>query len=431
MDNINVQKSDRKKIQRIIPTTVSNCVLRIDYRERDLLNNFGDKIKPFGDDYPWTIVRENLMLGDIILQWKTIDPTSESLIGFEMICERKSIDDFAASISDGRYKEQKTRILFAPLPEGISKRFVVYFIEGQIPIPSNSETISSSKKSTSSRSGRGRGRGHGHSSDTIVGTAATAGSGMRIVIPGMINGIGKISESEKSSIEKDVDEEVVDDVVTAKQNLIESVEKLWNVNHGHSRITYSTMISAMFSTMIRDNIHVIRVQNTRELAMNLIVMMQKIYRSGDEFTLSSQIQSQTEITGKVSSEVIDDKLEEIGGLISAKRKTNVLSTPEQRFRVMLCQIPGMSTNLAKPIIERFGTMAKMIQEWIVKGDSNPLWLSQLIVEVGKKNPTTQFRTRRIGDKLSTTIYNMLFDTKTTTDEKRTEHETTKSETDDI
>jgi hypothetical protein len=88
------------------------------------------------------------------------------------------------------------------------------------------------------------------------------------------------------------------------------------------------MISAMFSTMIRDNIHVIRVQNTRELAMNLIVMMQKIYRSGDEFTLSSQIQSNTEITGKISSDVIDDKLEEIGGLISAKRKKNVLSTPE-------------------------------------------------------------------------------------------------------
>jgi len=42
-------------------------VIRIDYRERDLLNNFGDKIKPFGDDYPWTIVRENLMLGDIVL----------------------------------------------------------------------------------------------------------------------------------------------------------------------------------------------------------------------------------------------------------------------------------------------------------------------------------------------------------------------------
>jgi hypothetical protein len=61
--------------------------------------------------------------------------------------------------------------------------------------------------------------------------------------------------------------------ITPTPTPAELVETRWNIKHGFSRVTYSTMISAMFSTMIRDNIHVIRVQNPEELAMWLVIMM--------------------------------------------------------------------------------------------------------------------------------------------------------------
>jgi hypothetical protein len=59
-----------------IATSVTDCIIRIDYRERDLLRNFeqDDSSKksddgefPLGSELPWKLSRENLMLGDIVL----------------------------------------------------------------------------------------------------------------------------------------------------------------------------------------------------------------------------------------------------------------------------------------------------------------------------------------------------------------------------
>lgn len=71
--------------------------LSVDYREYkviELLNNDNDKITNYKV--------ENLMIGDFIIK-------NDDIIHF--VIERKSIDDLVSSIKDGRFREQKQRLI--------------------------------------------------------------------------------------------------------------------------------------------------------------------------------------------------------------------------------------------------------------------------------------------------------------------------------
>lgn len=74
-------------------------LLVIDYRERSLFDRLSRKVSE--------IESRNLHLGDIQFIQKT--PDGREYI--RMILERKTIKDLAASIKDGRYLEQKKRLL--------------------------------------------------------------------------------------------------------------------------------------------------------------------------------------------------------------------------------------------------------------------------------------------------------------------------------
>ena len=76
-----------------------------DIIDRDL-DNYKDKIQ---------IISENLLLGDIHITYANITH----------IFERKTIQDLQASILDGRYKEQKARLL-STTPQ----KYITYIIEG-------------------------------------------------------------------------------------------------------------------------------------------------------------------------------------------------------------------------------------------------------------------------------------------------------------
>ena len=86
-------------------------MILIDFREKDIIkycnemNETNKKIE---------IKTENLLLGDIQID--------------KLLIERKTINDLASSIVDGRYKEQSYRLLKA-LEEGFK---VFYFIEGNM-----------------------------------------------------------------------------------------------------------------------------------------------------------------------------------------------------------------------------------------------------------------------------------------------------------
>jgi len=81
----------------------------IDSREKDLITMFS-LLKP-----TINIITQQLALGD-------------SIIGDKIIIERKTLTDLAASIKDGRYREQSFR-LQKSLEEGFS---VIYMIEGNL-----------------------------------------------------------------------------------------------------------------------------------------------------------------------------------------------------------------------------------------------------------------------------------------------------------
>jgi len=76
----------------------------IDYRETDLYDYLSNKqIGTNTNDFK--INKINLEIGDI-----QIEPDDKS---FKLVFERKTISDLLSSIKDGRYKEQKTRMMSA------------------------------------------------------------------------------------------------------------------------------------------------------------------------------------------------------------------------------------------------------------------------------------------------------------------------------
>jgi ERCC4-type nuclease len=87
-----------------------SIICKIDNRERDIIQKFDDNI-----------VKENLDIGDIQIIYK--DNNDEKLL---VIIERKTYDDLSTSIKDGRYKEQKNRILNS-ISNNIRK---IYLLEG-------------------------------------------------------------------------------------------------------------------------------------------------------------------------------------------------------------------------------------------------------------------------------------------------------------
>lgn len=91
-------------------------LIKIDYRESDLLS----KITTLNTKDTIKIQSENLALGDIII---CEDNGTEVAI-----IERKTLKDLAASIRDGRYKEQSFRLNACSLPN----HNIYYLIEGSL-----------------------------------------------------------------------------------------------------------------------------------------------------------------------------------------------------------------------------------------------------------------------------------------------------------
>jgi ERCC4-type nuclease len=75
------------------------------------------------------IKSERLPLGDIILH----DPTQGEGMGRDIVIfERKTLADLAASIRDGRYKEQSFRLIETATATGFHTHNIVYIIEGDL-----------------------------------------------------------------------------------------------------------------------------------------------------------------------------------------------------------------------------------------------------------------------------------------------------------
>ena len=89
----------------------------IDYRETKLFELLKDIIK--SDEIE--LVKENLLLGDIIIRIDNVD---------KIIIERKSVNDLISSIKDGRYNEQSLRL--SSLEQ--DNHNIIYLIEGDVKV---------------------------------------------------------------------------------------------------------------------------------------------------------------------------------------------------------------------------------------------------------------------------------------------------------
>jgi ERCC4-type nuclease len=75
------------------------------------------------------IKSERLPLGDVILH----DPSQGQGLGRDIVIfERKTLADLAASIRDGRYKEQSFRLIESAATTGFHTHHIVYIIEGDL-----------------------------------------------------------------------------------------------------------------------------------------------------------------------------------------------------------------------------------------------------------------------------------------------------------
>lgn len=93
-------------------------IIKLDYRENQLIEII-NKIK--NDEYEnIQIITENLSIGDIIIT----DTENKELV----IIERKTLNDLASSICDGRYNEQSFRLNHCEL----HNHQIYYLIEGDI-----------------------------------------------------------------------------------------------------------------------------------------------------------------------------------------------------------------------------------------------------------------------------------------------------------
>jgi len=99
-----------------------NCLLmriRVDNREQDLLKHIRELIVNIPLFKNLEVQVENLPLGDIIISNNVED---------KLYIERKSINDLAASIKDGRYEEQSYRLNGLNHPN----HNIIYLIEGDL-----------------------------------------------------------------------------------------------------------------------------------------------------------------------------------------------------------------------------------------------------------------------------------------------------------
>lgn len=247
--------------------------LIIDNRENKIKELFCD----CGSDINYKI--QQLDIGDFII--KNNDETI-------LIIERKTIGDLYGSIQDGRYKEQKLRLL-----AGYPLNKIVYLIEGSI---------------------------------------------------------------------KDYN-----------KKFLKNFKSIVN--------------GAMINTMFRDNIRIIRTCTINETYDTLLSLYSKVFKKPDFFKIDK--------INKIdnSSNDTNDYLHSI----KIKKKDNM--TPINCNIIQLCQIPGVSKNMGICIIEKYGSISKLILEYL-----------KLESEEDKKTMLKNVvynNSRKIGPVVSSRIYEYL------------------------
>jgi crossover junction endonuclease MUS81 len=259
--------------------------LIIDNREKDLKCAFPSAIY------------KNMDLGDIQINYKNSDKPF-------ILIERKTMSDLIASINDGRYREQKKRLL----ESGIPRDKLLYLLEG-------------------------------HSSD----------------IP------------------------------------------------GHMK----TLFGMIINTLYRDKIHILRLSNIDETIYFIKRILEKV-ENNDPKIIDCQINTNLEHDSNNKSEdnntPVDVNLEYLS-TIKLKKKDNL--TSNNCSILQLAQIPGMSIQNAQIILNKYNSIANLINIYYQTDESKR---NNMLTDI--EISLTNGKTRKLGKVLSDRIYTYLFNLET-------------------
>lgn len=135
---------------------------------------------------------------------------------------------------------------------------------------------------------------------------------------------------------------------------------------------------SIFNMQFRDKITIVRTSNPAETAQFILSFLDKFAKNPEWFTDNSTVPQQ----------------EEYSSLIKVNKSSNV--TPEVCQLVMLTQIPGVSHNFSKKILQEYGSLEKLI--YALKSHESPEILLADIRVTDK---------RKLGKVLAQRIYNYL------------------------
>jgi len=97
------------------------------YDTQLIIDNREGAIKSKFSDSKYNIIYKNLDYGDIIIDVNESNNESEPINNHLMVIERKTLSDLSASLKDGRYKNQKNKLLTL-----VPTNCLYYIIEGPI-----------------------------------------------------------------------------------------------------------------------------------------------------------------------------------------------------------------------------------------------------------------------------------------------------------
>ena len=148
-----------------------------------------------------------------------------------------------------------------------------------------------------------------------------------------------------------------------------------------------SLYGAMINSLVRDNLKIIRTIDINESIKYIETMFEKLNKQPSLF---------------INDESCEEKLEnkDYCSAIKIKKKDNI--TSHVCFISQLCQIQGVSINIAKKILEHYSSMYSLCLSYkdLEKSDAIKLLIDiEIDTNTGKK--------RKLGKVLSERIYNFL------------------------
>lgn len=149
------------------------------------------------------------------------------------------------------------------------------------------------------------------------------------------------------------------------------------------------LYGAITNTQFRDKIQVYRTLNIRETIKYLCHLYKKINKNPEFFSNNNELSS--------DSQQPENQIVPYESTIKLKKKDNL--TPNICQMLQLAQIPGVSVNVSKIILNKYGSLKTLILEFGKNNDEHLLAEIEIETSTGKL--------RRIGKVTSSKIYQFL------------------------